>query len=413
METQQLTLDSQKNSVFNAAVIVAALGYFVDIYDLILFSIVRIPSLTALGYGPEEVLKHGILLLNMQMVGMLIGGIFWGILGDKKGRLSILFGSIILYSLANIANAFVTSVESYAVLRFIAGVGLAGELGAGITLVTEIMSKESRGYGTMLVATVGVAGAVAASIIAKYFDWQTCYLIGGALGLALLVLRMIVAESGMFNYLKQQPIQRGNFFSLFTNRKRFTRYLQCILIGMPLWFVVGILITFAPEFAKALNISGPVEAGNAVMYCYIGCIAGDFLCGLISQLWQSRKKAMQLFLFINLVSIVSYFFLYNVSPTVFYMFCVLLGFSIGFWSVFVTIAAEQFGTNLRATVTTTVPNFVRGTLPLLTLIFLQLKTHVGIMTSGLIVGIGCVTIALIALHFKQETFNKDLNYYES
>lgn len=400
-------------NIFNIAVIVAALGYFVDIYDLVLFSIVRVPSLTALGYGPEEVTTNGILLLNIQMTGMLIGGILFGILGDKKGRLSILFGSIILYSLANLANAFVSSIEMYAVLRLIAGIGLAGELGAGITLVTESMSKESRGYGTMMVATVGVAGAVFASIIAKYFDWRTCYIIGGVLGLALLVLRMSVKESRLFNAIKQSTITRGHFLSLFTDRERFLRYLRCILVGLPLWYIIGILITFSPEFASYLNVSGEITAVNAVMYCNIGCICGDFLCGFISQLWKSRKKAVCLFLTFGLFLIIGYFSLHNAPPALFYLFCGLLGFAAGFWSVLMTIAAEQFGTNLRATVTTSVPNFVRGSMPLLTFLFFQLKNQWGPLNGGLILGIGCIILALTALYFKEETFYKDLDYIEA
>ena len=261
---------SVARSLFSIPVIVAALGYFVDIYDLLLFSIVRVPSLHALQVPDDQLLSKGIYLINMQMAGMLIGGIFWGILGDKKGRLSVLFGSILLYSAANIANGFVTNIDQYALLRFIAGIGLAGELGAGITLVAEVLPKEIRGYGTSLVASVGVLGAVLAYFVADMYDWRIAYFIGGGLGLALLVLRFNVFESGIFKHIKEKNTSRGNFFMLFTSKKRLLKYLRCIMIGLPIWFVIGILITFSPEFGKAIGLTEPVNAGKAVMFSYIG-----------------------------------------------------------------------------------------------------------------------------------------------
>lgn len=397
---------------FNPAVIIASLGYFVDIYDLVLFSIVRKPSLMALGLAGPELLSKGLMLLNIQMLGMLIGGIFWGILGDKKGRISILFGSIILYSLANIANGFVTSVEMYAVLRFLAGIGLAGELGAGITLVAEILPKETRGYGTMIIATIGIMGAILANFVAKQFDWTTAYFIGGGLGLMLLILRIFVFESGMFSAVKEQSVDRGNFLSLFTSWHKFKRYLHCILIGSPTWFVVGILVSLAPEFAESLGVQGKIDAGNAIASCYAGLTLGDLASGLLSQLLRSRKKTMLVFLLLNCLCIILYFQLHGVDSTTFYWFIALLGFSSGFWAIFVTIAAEQFGTNLRATVATTVPNFARGSLNLISILFVWLKGMMGIQGAGLWVGMLCVAIALGALWFMSETFGKDLNYIE-
>ncbi|MBK9247778.1 MAG: MFS transporter [Ignavibacteria bacterium] len=399
--------------LLNPAVIIASLGYFVDIYDLVLFSIVRVPSLTALGLQGADLLSKGLFLINVQMAGMLIGGIFWGILGDKKGRISILFGSIILYSLANIANGFVTSVEMYAVLRFVAGIGLAGELGAGITLVAEILPKETRGYGTMIVATIGIMGAILANIVAKQFDWTTAYFIGGALGLALLVLRMGVFESGMFSKTKESSVPRGNFLSLFTDKARFLRYAQCVFIGAPTWFIVGILVTLAPEFAVALGIQGKIDGGNAVMYCYIGLAFGDFASGMMSQIMHSRKKTMLFFLLLNFACVAIYVNFYGMDAQAFYLFISCLGFSSGYWAIFVTIAAEQFGTNLRATVATTVPNFARGSLVLISLLFVTLKPMYGITASALIVGAICTTIALTALYFMRETFGKDLDYIET
>lgn len=393
-------------------IIVAALGYFVDIYDLILFSVVRVKSLTDLGVASADMLDVGTSIINAQMFGMLLGGILWGVLGDKKGRLSVLFGSIILYSLANIANGMVTSVTAYTIIRFIAGVGLAGELGAGITLVTESMDKKNRGYGTMIVAGVGLFGAVAAKLISDIFSWQHSYYIGGGMGLALLLLRVGLAESGMFKETKEANVQRGNMWMLFNNAGRFRKYLCCILIGLPLWYVVGVLITFSPEFGKALNASGILNAGEGVMYCYIGIAIGDIVAGFLCQMLKSRKKVMFIFLTLTAIAVVVYLKAEGLTPKTFVWLSLFLGFASGYWATFVTIASEQFGTNLRATVTTTVPNFVRGSVVLVTSSFLFLKSHLGIVESAMIVGGVCLVIALIALSMLKETFHKDLDYLE-
>ena len=393
-------------------VMVAALGYLVDMYDLFLFSVVRVPSLLSLGTSQEALLDDGIVLLNLQMAGLLIGGIFWGILGDKKGRLSVLFGSILIYSLANIANGFVTSFEQYAVLRFIAGVGLAGELGAGITLVAEVLPRKIRGYGTTLVATMGVLGAVLAYFMADLFDWRTSYFIGGGLGLLLLVLRMKVFESGIFVKIKDKNIERGNVLMLFNNKKRFLKYLKCILIGLPIWFVVGILITFSPEFGKALGITEPVNAGKAVMFAFSGQVLGDLASGFLSQYFQSRKKIILTFMLISSLMAAVYLLFPTNDIVVFYAICALLGFANGYWTLFVTVAAEMFGTNLRATVATSVPNFVRGSVIPLTALFIQFKTSWGIINAAAAVGLLSFVIAVTALRYLDETFHKDLNYVE-
>jgi MFS family permease len=399
-------------TVFSLPVVVAALGYFVDIYDLVLFSIVRVPSLKALGLSGQELVDQGVFLLNMQMAGMLLGGILWGVLGDRKGRLKIMFGSIFLYSVANLANGLVESLPAYAALRFVAGVGLAGELGAGITLVTEVLHQSVRGYGTMMVAAVGVSGAILANAVAAHFDWRSAFYIGGALGLALLVLRISVAESGMFRQMATQQVSRGNFLSLFTERRRFAKYLHSILIGVPTWFVVGILITFSPEFARAMQVTAPVSAGNAVMFCYLGLVFGDFASGLLSQAMKSRKKVVFLFIALTVAGIVAYFLLGGATPAAFYAVCTALGFASGYWAIFVTIAAEQFGTNLRATVATTVPNFVRGMVVPITLLFQAARRHFGLQTGAALVGGVCVLVALYALYRLEETFHKDLDYFE-
>ncbi|PVX47119.1 putative MFS family arabinose efflux permease [Flavobacterium sp. 103] len=413
------SITKNPKSILNAAVIVAALGYFVDIYDLLLFGIVRTDSLKDLGITGDAVRNQGEYLISMQMFGMLFGGILWGILGDKKGRISVLFGSILLYSVANIANGMVTTVDGYAFWRLIAGIGLAGELGAGITLVAESLPKDKRGYGTMIVASVGVSGAVAAYLVYQFFqDWRLCYYAGGGLGILLLFLRIRITESGMFKQVQQSEEKKGDFLSLFTNSKRFSKYLQCILIGIPLWFLVGVLITFSPEFAKALGVqqAETIAAGKAIAFCYSGLVIGDIASGLLSQWLKSRKKIMCLFLVFNLIMIFVYLNAYGISVSTFYLLCFAMGVSVGYWVLFVTIAAEQFGTNIRATVTTTVPNFVRGSLPLIILIYSFFRDrlfHGDILKSGMIVGSLLSIISLLALGKLKETFHVDLDYSES
>jgi MFS transporter, putative metabolite:H+ symporter len=400
--------------VLQPAVIVGALGYFVDIYDLILFSIVRRTSLMELGFTGDQLVGHGIFLLNLQMVGMLVGGIIFGILGDRLGRVVLLFSSILLYSAANIANGFVHSMEAYAFWRFMAGVGLAGELGGSITLVSEVLSKEARGYGTMIVATVGVLGAVAGGLVADLVHWRTAYFIGGGLGLALLALRVSVVESGMFKQMQTRgaELSRGRFFSLFSSWARFGKYLRCILIGLPSWFVVGVLVTFSPEFAKALHIQGEIKANYAVLFVYLGLAFGDFASGYISQVMRSRKKVVLGFILFTLLAVAVYFLSAGQSAAVFYTIVLLLGIGIGYWAVFVTIAAEQFGTNIRATVATTVPNFVRGAVVPITLGFNYCKGQFGIIPGAVLVGLICIFVALWALAGLEETHGKDLDYLE-
>lgn len=403
----------QSDKIHNAAVIVSALGYFVDIYDLLLFSIVRVTSLKSIGVADEALLSQGVLLLNAQMTGLLLGGILWGVWGDKKGRISVLFGSIFLYSVANIANAFVHDVTSYAILRFIAGIGLAGELGAAITLVSEVMHKDKRGYGTTIVASFGILGAVVAGLVGDFFSWRTAFVVGGVMGLCLLVLRISLFESGMFAKISEQNCRKGDLRMLVFPASRFLKYVRSILIGVPIWFVVGILVTFSPELAKELGISEPIKAGNSVLFCYLGLSLGDLVSGYLSQILKTRKIVVGAFIAITCALTFVYVFgAQGWSSAAFYSLCIGLGFGSGYWAVFVTSAAEQFGTNLRATVTTSAPNFVRGSVVLLTMSFQNLKPSIGLLQSALVVGIVSFIVAGFSLWGLEETFGKELDYLE-
>lgn len=393
-------------------VIVSALGYFVDIYDLVLFSIVRIKSLIGIGISENELMDKGILLINTQMIGMLVGGFIWGILGDKKGRISVLFGSIFLYSAANIANAYVTNIESYAIIRFIAGLGLAGELGAGVTLVSESMSKENRGWGTTVVASVGLLGAVFAALVGDLFTWQTAYIVGGVLGFALLILRIGVHESGMFKHVHQSNIHKGDFFKIFKTSKSIMKYTYCVLIGLPIWFLVGIPVTFSPEFGKILGISEPLSAGKSIMFCYAGLALGDVLSGIMSQYLRSRKKVLTTFILLSFVSIIYTLYSNIITANQWYTACVFMGIAGGYVALMVTVASEQFGTNIRATVTTTTPNFVRGSVVPITLSFTALKSGIGLLNAAFLVGSVTILLALIASRGLEESFGKDLDFVE-
>lgn len=411
--TQRCSPLHRKPTGIRAAIILAALGYFVDVYDLLLFSVVRIQSLQSLGISGDELLSSGLFLLNMQMTGMLIGGVLWGIWGDKKGRLSVLFGSIFLYSLANVLNAFVQSVQGYALLRLLAGIGLAGELGAGITLVSENMPSDKRGYGATIIATIGVMGAVLAAFVGELFPWRTAYLIGGGLGFLLLFFRVGVFESGLFQAMNQQHVRRGDLSLLLGSRKRAFRYLCCILIGLPIWFVIGIFITLSPEFGKALSMPILPVASRAVLYAYIGLAIGDMSSGLLSQFFRSRKKAITLFLAGIVLSCFLFLQARGASLFYFYSLCCCLGVCCGYWAVFITMAAEQFGTNLRATVTTTVPNFVRGAVVPITSLFGFLRGSQGTLQAAMYVGALCLVLAFLALAVSKESFAVDLDFFES
>ncbi len=402
--------------LWSLPVLVAALGYFVDVYDLLLFTIVRQPSVLAVGSTLETIIVDSAHIINWQMSGLLIGGILWGIIGDKKGRLKVLFGSILLYSVANILTSFVQNVDQYAYCRFIGGIGLAGELGAGITLVSEMLPKNKRGIGTSMVAGIGLFGAVFAYFTFQYTkDWRLCYQIGGGLGIFLLILRVKVAESFMFESAKLENIQKGNFMMFLNNGKRFSKYIKAILIGLPTWFVIGVLVNYSNKFATANYGENLIDSGRSIMFAYIGIATGDLVIGYVSQYFKSRKKALLVFYILNTLGMVLFFSALNNSDDRMYAICGFLGFSTGYWAIFNQMAAEQFGTNLRATAATTIPNMVRGALPLINFLFLDiLQKSLGwtIIQSGILTGAIVMGITLIAFVFTEETYHKDLDYLE-
>ncbi|MCC6182821.1 MAG: MFS transporter [Bacteroidia bacterium] len=420
-------ITSNSSKSINKIVIVAALGYFVDIYDLLLFGVERVDSLNSIlseqfpnlhpSFKKSLNDQYGKLLLNWQMFGMLLGGVFWGILGDKKGRLSVLFGSILVYSIANILNGLIHSTDAYIVLRFVSGFGLAGELGAGITLVSESMSKEKRGYGTMIVATIGVFGAVVAGFMGDVItNWRYSFFIGGGMGLALLVLRIGVFESGMYDAIKKEDhIKKGNILQLFSNINSLKKYLCVIFVTVPVWYVMGTLVLFSPELSEMMGLpEKSVTAGRSIMYAYAGITIGDIFSGLISQLLKSRKKSLALFLSLTTLGVVLYFIYGGKSVAVFYSIVTFIGFATGYWAVFISTASELFGTNIRATATTTAPNFVRASTIFITFLLNLVIAVLDVdkLMATKITGAIIISIGFIALFFLEETFGKDLNYVE-
>ncbi len=393
-----------------AAILAAGLGYFVDLFDLLLFSVLRVPSLTELGLDP---LADGALLQNLQLVGMMLGGVLWGMLGDRRGRLTVLFGSIFLYSAATLANAWVHTLASYAVLRFLAGLGLAGELGAGLTLVSELVERTRRGTATTIVATLGVLGAVAAALAGEWLSWRTGYLIGGVLGFSLFALRLGLRESAIFQRAQETVPGRGDFRRIFATRERTLRYLRAIACGVPIWFVVPVLITFAPEFASALGTRGEVSAPRAVLWFYVATTLGDLSCGLLSQALRSRCRAMLTYLIFLSLATLSFLWLGGSSSASFYAVCALVGFASGYWAVAVTAAVEQFGTDLRATVGTSVPTFIRASGVPLSLMFLSLRDRIGILPAALAVGVLAFALGFWAVLSSSETYGRDLDFTET
>jgi MFS family permease len=412
LDMEKAAQQIQTIRLLSLPVVVAALGFFIDVYDLLLFSIIRKASLADLGLNADQIFTSGEFLIGIQMFGLLIGGIFWGILGDKRGRLSVLFGSILLYSLANAANGLVQTTTQYAWLRFIAGLGLAGELGAGVTLVIELLPKEKRGIGAAIVAGFGILGAVMAFFVSRFLDWRMCFFAGGIMGMLLLALRIRIYESSLYDQLKKQAVSRGNFMMFFTNRSRLIRYIRCVLIGIPAWFIIGVLVTFSDKFSEHFGIPN-VDPGRAVMFTYLSIAFGDFTVGLLSNYLRSRKKALFIFYGITAVFMTLFFTQQGGTANGMYLICAGLGYGAGFTVVYITMSAEQFGTNLRATAAVSIPNMVRGALPLILLLFHFLRDVTGnLLTGAIITAAILLSTAVVAAIFTEDTFGKNLDFIE-
>ena len=395
------------------AVIVASLGYFVDVFDIVLFNMVRVDSFNSLGIDKKLHIELGLSLLSYQLYGMLLGGFIWGVLGDKLGRIKVLFGSILLYSIGNILNAFVWSVPSYAVCRFISGIGLAGEIGAGVTLVVELMKKSERGIGTAILAASGTFGAVAASLSGQFLDWRVSYLIGGGLGLILLLLRFNLNESGLFNNLiGNSSVSRGSLKVLFCSKVRLKKYLICILAGLPLFFSYYVQLLLSPEIGEQLNIPEKLITAKAAMYGMIGMTIGDLCCGFLSQYLKSRKKAFFIFVFLGFPLSTLLTTSFCSSAFIYYTTTLAMGFFMGYWAVYLATAAEQFGTNIRATVATTIPNLVRASPIIFSHLILAFKDTYGLLISLQIVGTLAYFCSLFFISRLQETFDRDLDFLE-
>jgi putative MFS transporter len=403
-----------KLSRFNIFLVlfVASFGYFVDVYDLWVFAAVRVASLKDLGVPTAEIMPTGILLLNLQMGGMLLGGILFGVLGDRMGRTRVMFFSILTYSLATLANAFVPNVETYAVLRFLSGIGLAGELGLGATLISEILPKEKRGLGVGVLVGFGVMGPMAAGLAAQAFDWKTCYLIGGILGLALLALRVRVAESPIFQEAEKTATRQGDLRLMFESPTRLWRFLGCVALGLPTWLVFGILITFSEEILGSLSLPA-LAAPILLVYCNIAMPIGNFVTIGVSQYFKNRRWVMAGFTLFALVGVMALFLLPRpLSPFEVKIVYMVITFAAGSWVLMAVIAAESFGTNLRATAATAVPNFARASVIPMTLGLQALKPHMPLGDAVMILMGLCFILPLIALWRLKETFGKPLNYFE-
>jgi len=410
-------MNQKQYGLFSLPVIVGSLGFFVDIYDLLLFSIVRKSSFKDLGVAVADMKNIGENIISWQMLGLTIGGIAWGIIGDKKGRKNVLFGSICLYSLATIANGFVTNIDQYTFLRFIAGLGLAGELGASITLTSELLPKEKRGIAAAIIATSGVMGTVTAYFV-HYLsneNWRLCYFIGGAMGIALLFLRVKVLDSKMYDTAKNAQVKMGDFLMILTNRERFLRYLRAITVGLPVWYVIGLLISFSDEFAARFGIIN-FDQPKALMLQYVALVFGDMGAGFLSNIIKSRKKTLLIFYTILTFFFVLFFALKG-GGTAFnmYLICMGLGFGSGISVLYITMSAEQFGTNLRATAAISIPNLVRGFLPLILMLFQFLRGNSMLnnyVTAAWVTGVIVLFIGLVSLFFTSETFGKELDFVE-
>ncbi len=404
------TIFRQRNLVL--AIVASSMGFFVDLYDIIIVSVLRRSSLLDLGIAEADLQAKGVLLLNTQMAGMLLGGFLWGMLGDKKGRLSVLFGSIALYSITTFLHAYAPNYEVYLLLRFLAGIGLAGELGAAVTLVSEQMPPKWRGMGPAIIGSFGMLGAVAGAYIGGHYSWQFTYQLGGGMGLVLLLLRLGVMESGLYRNLQGAQVRQGDLWLVLRDRKQLLKYCAIILMGFPGWFVNGVVMTFTPEIAAGMGMQEIPSVSMVFTVFFLGFTFGDFSCGLVSQWLQSRKKAIFRYLSAFTLLMITYFAIGYRSVQIYYTLFFLMGISVGYTIVLITNGAEMFGTNIRSLVTTSSLNLLRASVIPQATLFNLLTHSMGAAKAAALVGILSVAIAFWAYTQLEETFHKDLNYVD-
>lgn len=396
--------------VLNATVIVTALGYFIDLFDYYVFLVTRQKVLTDFGFSGSQLMETGLYMVNLQFAGLLVGGVIFGVLGDKIGRKQSLLGSILLYSIATLASGMTHNIDVFAALRFIAGIGIAGEVGVGVTMVSETMDKNRRGLGVTAFIGVGLLGVVAAALMSELLHWRTCYIIGGLAGLLLLVTRIWVMEPQMFTDLNKS-VKRGSFRVLFASPDGVRRYVLCILLAVPVFFGVSIIATLSPELSIALGASPPASVSTTMIIAYTMMVIGEIVIGLLSQRLKSRKKVIALFLVLMAITLGVGFHNGALDATGYYILAGVVGFFMGYWVNFIALSAEQFGTNVRSLAANTIPNFTRGTTIAINMAFLALKDD-GVVYAASIVGFTVIVIALLALWKLPETFGKDLDYTE-
>lgn len=411
MKAAENTITLTQAKILSLPVILAALGYFVDVMDVWIFAANRVASLKDLGVPAEYILDVGVYLLNMQMGGMFLGGLLFGVMGDKFGRTRVMFASILAYSIGTLANAFVQDIHTYAALRFISGVGLAGELGLAITLINEILPKEKRGYGAGIIAGFGIMGGVVAALMAHVIDWRVSYAIGGIAGLILLAFRMKVHESALFSTVPDGT-RRGSLWMLFSHRERAMKFIRWVCLTLPIWFIAGIMITFGPEIVK-MKYGIDITAAALIIVCTTAIAMGDFISAWISQIVKNRRVVIVFFMFTSLLA----FLLFietrlTLNEIEIFFLYILMSLGVGCWILCVTAASESFGTNLRATVTTAVPNFSRGSAVLTTLSIAGLKNYMSLIEAVLWVGLVVFSLAFWAILSAPETFGKPLDYLE-
>lgn len=418
METKETKHKEQSIALL---ILVASLGYFVDAYDLIIASVVRSSAIVELGLaqvGTPEHTKYAQLFEYVQSAGILLGGIIFGVYSDKKGRKKALYYSIAIYSIANILNGLLSASVPfvgtvYCILRFICGFALAAELSIGIVMISETMKAKHRGYGTMIVVSFGILGAVLAAVLFEFIGihWQTLYLIGGIAGVLLLIFRFSVKETNPFLDLENQESERGSWVMIFKNRRLLKILFNAILLGFPIYFFISIPIKFATDYGKELGLT--IKGTIPIIVFYIAMSVSDIIANYLCQLFENRKKVLYFYLGLCTISV---FLLHFYPPTTpeqyFYLFSPLMGFASGYWALLITFTNEQIGTNIRSTYTTAVPNVVRSLFIPIQLLLTVLQPTFGTSTSVFYIGVLAVILALLGLYSLKETWGKNLKFID-